>query len=247
MNIVKWPAQFLGTVLIVTSIAACDGSGVDASSTPSAAPNPVLGNPAQTPPTGDFVVRGQVYDAYDGLIGGAYINIWVTTESLGYSYGWAYGELKSNEAGRYETVRLPESRISIAAYKDNYVQPCAVDVELQEPARDVEIDVELMSPATFDSFAPPLPTRLTGPAFTGSVFETTPSGKQPVSGAYIAADGFGGLGLVVASTYSDLGGNFFLCNVPAGVWLTVIAAGFPYTEIGPIDPSQPLEIELKRP
>jgi hypothetical protein len=135
------------------------------------------------------------------------------------------------------------------AYKDNYVQPCAVDVELREPAHDVEIDVELMAPETFDSFASPAPTRLTGPAFTGSVFETTPTGKQPVSGAHLAVDGFAGFGggLVLASTYSDLGGNFFLCNVPSNVWLMVTAAGFPYTEIGPIDTSQPIEIELERP
>jgi hypothetical protein len=242
VSIVKWPAQFVGSVLVVAWIAACDSSGVNTSS---AGPG-ARGRPILTPPTGDFVVRGQVFDSYNGLIGGAHLNIWLHTDNGGYSYGSAYGELLSSEAGRYETVRLPESTVWIPAYKDSYVQPCVVSVELREPAHDVEVDVELVSPATLDSFAPPRPTYLPGPAFTGSVFETTPTGKQPIGGAYISVDGLGGLDLVIATTYSDLAGKFFLCNLPADAWLVVDKPDFAPAELWLTDTSQPMDIELKR-
>lgn len=245
MSIVKWSAQLAGAVLVGMWIAACDGSGSGASPDANSS-DPVLGSPVATPPTGDFVVRGQVYDAYDGPIGDATLNIWLRTEDLAYSYGWAYGELRSDAAGRYETVRLPASSVLIPAYKDHYLQPCVVTVELLEPAHDVEVDVELVSPATLDSFAPPRPTLQPGPAFMGTVFETTPTGKQPISGAYISVDGLGGLGLVMATTYSDLAGNFFLCNVPDGAWLSVEKDGFVPAQIESLDTSQPTNIELIR-
>jgi len=253
---IRWlKARSLGVLFVVMWTTACNDSAGYADSASSANSNApatgsgsALGLPPPIPATGGFIVRGQVYDFFNGTISGANININITLPTGGYSYTWAYGTLQSNQLGRYETVRLPPSHISILAFRDGYVQPCVFDLDLAGPGRDLEIDIEMVSRTTLDSFAPPPPLLRPGPAFTGSVFEATSTGRQAVAGAHIWVDGLGGLGWGLATTYSDFGGNYFLCNVPDTAVLQVTKPGFAMTEIGPIDATtpRPLDIELKR-
>jgi hypothetical protein len=78
------------------------------------------------------------------------------------------------------------------------------------------------------------------------VFETTPTGRQPVVGAEVWIDGADGLGLYLGRTYTDFGGKYFLCNLPADALLVVSKPGFQTTETAWIGTASQLDIELER-
>jgi hypothetical protein len=139
-------------------------------------------------------------------------------------------------------------------FRMSYVQPCAVSVDM---TRDVTRDIEVVSVETLNSFAPPRPITAREPTLTGSVYEVTSTGRQPVVGAYIDADGASGLGLTLANTLTDLNGRYFLCDLDPGMdlmvweddgddsngWPALLKAIYPVG--GP--PSTTLDIEIERP
>src|SRR5262249_39333029 len=123
------------------------------------------------------------------------------------------------------------------------VQPCAQRVDLRS---DLALRVELISKARFDTITPARPLTLPGPEITGTIFETTDAGRQPVTGADLWVGN--GIEVGLATSRTDLRGSFFLCNLPKDdAYLWVTKTGFETWE-GPISGSAngPVDIELKR-
>jgi hypothetical protein len=188
-------------------------------------------------------VQGEVFAFESGMIGGAPVNLWVAMEGSGYSYWWKHGPLRSDAAGIFHAPYLPDSRVTVLAFAGGYVQPCAVTADVRG---DLAVRVEMVPVSSLDAFNPPRPQLSTEPSLTGTIFETTATGPQPVAGASLWVEESMDVGM--ATTVSDRGGGFFLCNIGTAAWLHASKDGYEARWLGPIDASesQVLEIELKR-
>jgi hypothetical protein len=65
------------------------------------------------------------------------------------------------------------------------------------------------------------------PTLSGTVFETTPLGRQPVPDVLLELDMFGGLGDVSATTLTDADGHYILCGL-GGAAATAPSIGSTY-------------------
>lgn len=113
---------------------------------------------------------------------------------------------------------------------------------------DTTYDIEVMSTETLNSLAPPRPVTAREPTFTGTVYEVTPTGWQPVVGAAIEAYGADGLGWVLANAITDLSGHYLFCDLAPGMDLMVSKDGYELKEVYPVGgpPSTTLDIEIVR-
>lgn len=203
----------------------------------------VPGRDGPFPPSGSYSVVGQLFDASNGVVGNAPINLWIQTPTLGYSYWWANGALYSNGSGEFTAANLPTSDISIHAGHRGFVQPCAVNAHVPVATY---LQVEVLAGSAFDSPNPPRPQFVSGITLTGTVFETVNGSRQAVPGASIWA--YSPLDVDLASTRTDLQGRFFLCNLPAEVVLATGKNGFAldYTPVRDTASAGPIDIELHR-
>lgn len=166
---------------------------------------------------------------------------WVQTGSFGYSYWWANGRLETDGSGHYAAPNIPAARITLWAAKTGYVQPCAVEADVD---RDLHLNIEVMSEASLDVSAQ-APRTATGSLLSGAAFETTDEGRQPIRAALVWAE-FGG-GITAATTKTDAKGRFIMCNLPRDTWLTIQKGGYVDAELRvPDQPATPLDVELKR-
>jgi hypothetical protein len=105
----------------------------------------------------------------------------------------------------------------------------------------------MMPVSSFDAIDAPRPQLSAAPTLSGMIYETTASGRQPVSGVMIGVH----LDLwdnIVAYTMSDRGGGYFLCNLGPPVEITVFKPGYVERQFVQLDTSQSqvLDIELER-
>lgn len=204
-------------------------------------PAPVAPRSGPTPPSGAYTVRGEVFEAVTGPIADTPVNLWVQTRSFGYSYWWANGRLETDGSGHYAAPNIPAARITLWAAKTGYVQPCAVEADVD---RDLHLNIEVMSEASLDVSAQ-APRTATGSLLSGAAFETTDEGRQPIRAALVWAE-FGG-GITAATTKTDAKGRFIMCNLPRDTWLTIQKGGYVDAELRvPDQPATPLDVELKR-
>jgi hypothetical protein len=195
---------------------------------------------------GPHTIEGEVFAFETGVIRRASVNLWVQQSQQGYSYWWAHGPLRSDDLGLFEAPDLPDSRVSVFAWKDGYVQPCAVTRDVRG---DASVRVELMLRSAFDVVTAPRPQLAIEPSVSGVVFETTAAGRRPVAGAVVWLEET--MGIIYATTMSDRSGGYFVCNVgslPTAAWLTVTKDGFENRSVGPVNSleTRVIEIELTR-
>src|SRR4030095_14381843 len=108
------------------------GSGAPTSPSPvsSAAPPGISPSPFPVPPSRPYTVTGNIFDTQGGPVANVSVNIWIQQERSGYSYWWANGPLRSDAAGHFVAPNVPNSQITVFAFQDGYVQPCAVRAEI---------------------------------------------------------------------------------------------------------------------
>jgi hypothetical protein len=196
--------------------------------------------------SGPHTVIGEVFSTQTGAVANASVNLWVQQQGGGFSYWWSHGRLASDASGRFEAPNLPDSHVALVAFASGYVQPCAVTANVEG---DVEVRLEVVPVAVFDALDPPRPALAVEPSVSGQVFEITATGRQPVAGASLWLEET--MGITYATTLSDLGGRYFVCNVddlPTLAWVTVAKDGFQVVSVGPVNAStsKTLDIELKR-
>jgi hypothetical protein len=195
--------------------------------------------PAPDPPSRQFVVRGEVFSINTGMIANAPINLWIESGDRGWSH-----PLHSDGLGLFETEVPPSANIFLLAFEDEFVQPCAVRSEVTQ---DVDVRIEMLPESALNTISAPRPQLSFEPSVTGTIFEITQDGRQSIAGADLWAD-YGGLGIGVATTRSDLGGGYYLCNLPTDTYIYVSKTGYKEFYVGPIGGPEPLviEIELER-
>ena len=194
---------------------------------------------------GTHTLRGEVFDAYQGPVANVAIFVWVDTGRGGYSWSEARS-YSTDSAGHFEVSGLPDAsdaRVFISAYRQGFFQPCAVTLQMTS---DVTRNIELVSAQTLSSLQAPAPQTAHDPTLTGTVYEMTAAGRQPVAGANVIVDGLVGMGLVIATTQTDLSGHYFLCDWPSGPTVIFEAykqgyigtTGYIASDFGPVDPPQ---------
>ena len=221
---------------------------------------------AELPDPASHAIAGEVFSFEAGMINRATVLISAVDKD---GYHWSYllddekGTLPLSDGnGRFAvatTLPFPAS-ITVLAEHEAYVQPCRISTNADS---DVDIRVEMVPLSAFDATSPLRPQSSGEPSVIGLVFEITEQGRTPVAGATVRVDESlpidGKLALYqyhyedpaairVATTRSDRGGGFFVCNLGPPVYLRVSKVGYEDRVVGPIDvsTSQALEVQLER-
>jgi len=255
--------QFIASSCVALSIlgvlAAC---GQSSDSTASVATSSAPVEPTES--TG-HVIAGEVFSFETGMIDGARILISAVDDD---GQHWSYLSDSSHDAlpvsdgiGQFAagaTLPYPAS-ITVLAEREGFVQPCGIR---QNVDADVDVRVEMVPVSSLDTMYPPHPQLSGEPSVTGLIIDATGEGRSPVAGVTVRVEEslpiFGAAVLQhhaeepavlrVATTMSDRGGGFFLCNLGPAVYFWVSKAGYQNLTIGPVDASksQFLEFQLEQ-
>jgi hypothetical protein len=148
--------------------------------------------------------------------------------------------------GRYSfSVRIGSLlRVAVGASSQPTYQPCVAIVSV---SRNTERDVHVVVDA--NQLGAHLPAELLAetPTLSGTVFENTAEGRQPVAGVLLEVDMMAGLGDVSATTLTDSDGRYVLCGLDgarlpdgstaalaASPYLWAVKNGFKTAEVGTV-------------
>ena len=185
------------------------------------------------------------------------MDAWVQTGMEGSGtgvYGSRTAPISSGPDGRY-SFTVPTGAFvrvyvdSLAAY-----QPC---VTATTATGNTNLDVHaIVDPAKLGAH---LPSELlvNTPTLSGTVFETTALGRQPVANVRVLVDMFGGLGGVDALTLTDSDGRYVLCGLggaaatapsTGSTYLWALKSGYKTAEVGTVqlNGNTIRDIELQR-
>jgi len=160
--------------------------------------------------------------------------------------GATTGAITTDADGHYRIFPSSETlRVRIAGMGGGLYQPCAVTANTASLSSSY--DVHLVSDLSLLGANLPDVFMSQGSLLSGIVYELTDSGRQPLANAAIDLDGMNGDGVLIATTRTDAGGRFVLCNVPFGPSLYLFASkeGFQLSGRGQLDASSPVEFELR--
>lgn len=228
MKIMMHISRVLSTAVALLLATACS------SSTPATSPAVPT---APTPPSGpSFTLTGRVIDGASGLpIAGAQVGVQVPVGP------GVLQSTPSDASGRYQlTWSQPgwNATAWVAAGKNNdYVSPCAAAVRMD---RDGTIDLQLISRTSLTA-----QLSLTGRPGTRSVsgvtFRTTAAGRQVVSGASVAFEGWSDSPF--AWTTSDWMGRYHLCGLPSDQTVEIWAVQTTGVNFDPSIPVSSVNVE----
>ena len=155
-------------------------------------------------------------------------------------------QLTSDAEGRYGILKRPGSALKVRAESPGYSQPCRAGTILNG---DTTVDVHLVSDTILIATGTPDSMPVAQRQISGHVYERTPSGTQPVSGARIVGDFSAGFGWAPsATTLTDATGNYLLCGLEGdlGVELTAFKDGYAGAAVSiNLDLSTTYDIELQ--
>ena len=223
--------------------AGCGSGPASVPSAPTRASTPSVPGPTPIPVnSGPYAISGVVAES-GRPIAGANVNAFVNQGNFGYSYMYVHGALLTDAGGGYRMTGLPAGvRVWLQVYKDGYVQQCAVaPVTLQG---DMAMDLALVTKANLTAStwqsAPGLRSVL------GVIVEDTPTGKQPVAGAFVDFEPLEDFPAAV--TNSDAGGRFLLCGLPQSDMVRLGAsAGTSRVAYVNVPPDQTTDVEITLP
>ena len=132
--------------------------------------------------------------------------------------GYSAGRVLTDSDGRYRFSILPNALIVLQTGGAGYDQPCASTVELSGPSATANLEVVAQA-------NPIAETGPAQPALVGVVYETTASGRRPLSGARVYFEVL--FEIVAATTTTDELGRYSFCRLPtlAGT-VTPVKAGY---------------------
>jgi hypothetical protein len=212
----------IATLCFAALAASCSGRSASPSSAPIApsAPSTPSSPSGPGPTSGTYRVTGRVVErSPEGLrpVSDAGVNLWVDAGNYGYSYWWANGQVHSGGDGTFQMPNLPAAAGWAQAWKDGYLQQCAVPLPSlsTNPAVEVALVARgnlLVDPA---SVSPSVPGRIV----SGRILQSDSSDPRPAAGAFVNYEPV--MEVPAAATYSDSDGRYLLCGVADGtisVW-----------------------------
>jgi hypothetical protein len=188
---------------------------------PSLPSAPTVPTAPSTPVAQTFTLSGVITERLSGRpVQGA--RVWVEPFSLAQVRSWPPGGLRttpSDDAGRYVISGLPSLGpvwVSTAqtwgdAFNAPYVHQCVTTVTVEG---DATLDLTISS--TTDLVALNVsngPTPPNSRVVSGTVFEITPDGRQPVGNVWVGWEASGS-GDLMAETRTDAAGHYRVCGLP---------------------------------
>src|SRR5262245_326461 len=218
--------------------------GSQSSSTLPAAPTvPAIPSSTPVPTTTTYRLSGAVQErTRQGAqpIANASVNLWVDTGRFGYSYWWMNGPVYSDASGKFQMPNLPPAIGWLTVYKEGYVQQCALPaINLDTNAENLEVTLVARENASVDKLS--VPGSVRGRILAGRIVENTPSGVQPVAGAFVGFDPVPAF--PVATTYSDANGRYLLCGLSDGGIGVELGNRYAYVSV-PRDQTSDFDITL---
>lgn len=212
----------------------CDGGR---SPVPTAPSNPAISGPhVPAALTGPYSVTSVVADENGRPIETASVDACCV---VGSTYSHLVGAPSlTDSSGRFRMTGIPAGALLwFRAHKDGYVQPCAAaPVTVQG---DLAVDLALVSRANPTATAPSAPGFR---SVSGTVVEATTTGKQPVAGVIVVFSEYEDF--EPATTYTDQGGRFALCGLPAGEAVRLEAFSSGRNSYTDVPPGQTTDVEL---
>ena len=208
---------------------------------------------APSTPAPTFTLSGVVTERFSGRpVQGA--KVWVEPFPKSQVRSWppaGMRETPSDEAGRYSISGLPSIGtvwVSTAnTWRDPtpYVHQCVTTVTVEG---DTTFDVTITSTADLVALNTSTgPTPANSRIVSGTVFETTANGRQPVSNAWV---GYAATGsdAPFAETITDAAGHYRLCGLPKEPITLAAVPAFLNIFYAPVDsgPDAIRDIEVKR-
>lgn len=169
-------------------------------------------------------------------LAGAQVWLWIQLDTE----GWRFAPAVTDSSGFYYFLGVPDGSVGLEAFTVRFDQPCAAVATTHSVNTTLNIDVV--------SRASPLPALASGsPTLTGTVYETTASGRLPVAGAVVSYTWWWEAG--TATTSTDAAGRYALCNLPFGTNQDLYVDKDGYDMIDQVitlSGSSVLDLELKR-
>jgi hypothetical protein len=198
-------------VVLASLVLACDSDRTPTSPPPTPT--------APTPVSPGISFRGTVFEVTSGgrqAITGVNVGL---RNTIGNSNTFFQKSASVDANGRFNISGLGEGRAAVWAYKDGYVQPCAVTLTLTGDAeRDIEIvpssAVEQTTIARLQDYGTAI--------LTGTVFAVTEGVRRPMVGGSIGIEI--DMDYVNASTRTDGSGRYTLCGLPPEIAALYLAA-----------------------
>jgi hypothetical protein len=207
-NPMRWTAARFLTLALACSVACSESSRpLDSPVAPSSPP------PSPHP----YVVSGILFAAGDGgsrPLAGRTVWLWVEQETGPRSFSGSSQSAVTDSSGRY-TLRVPESRVYVSGWERGERQPCLAAADVRS---DTTLDVEIIPAGSA------APLTLAGPVVRGTVYETTPQGRNPLPNAAVELDA--SVDAYVGYTETDDAGRFLLCRVNRPVRMEVYRPGY---------------------
>jgi hypothetical protein len=206
---------------------------------------PLPPNSTTLPPTpAQFNITGVVYEtSADGRRPLAGVGIDVSVE-----YQSWRPQTTSDAEGRYSISGMsPTLALKLIATKAGYSQPCRLPIIATNQVHDVY----LVSNEVLSTTGVPPTLSVVQPTLSGLVFEQTPEGRRPISGAAVIGDFTGGMGWAPsATTRTDTSGRYVLCNVVdasgLGLALLVSKEGYDNAFVSVYPLVSSFDVELRR-
>ena len=182
---------------------------------------PTVSNVPSTPVSPTFTLSGVITERFSGRpVEG--VKVWVEPFSLVHVRSWPPGGMRttpSDGAGRYTISGLPSPGpvwVSTAqtwgdAFSAPYVHQCVTTVTIEG---DATLDLTISS--TTDLVALNASTGPSPPnsrVASGTVFENTSHGRQPVGNVWVGWEASGS-GDLMAETKTDAAGHYRVCGLP---------------------------------
>jgi hypothetical protein len=195
--------------------------------------------PTSAPPSPQlYEVSGILSVAGDGgsrALAGRTVWLWIEQGSGSRIVrGWSQSAV-TDPSGRY-TSHVQEGRVYVGAWERGERQPCLAAADVRS---DTTLDVEIIPAGSA------APQTLAGPIVRGTVYETTPEGRNPLPNASIEVDA--SVDAYVGYTETDDAGRFLLCRVDKPVRIGISHPGHqPAWRSLPGTADMVIDIELRR-
>lgn len=225
-------------------MSACGGEPVSPSTTPTAS------NVPSTPVAPTFTLSGTITERFSGRpIQGA--KVWVWPFTFERVRGWPRGKATpSDAAGRYTISDLPSlgpvwvstAQTSGDAFSAPYMHQCVSTVTVEGNATlDLTVSSTVDLVALNASAGPAQPnTRIV----SGTVFEVTSNGRQPVGNVWVGWEA-AVMDAVVAETRTDAAGRYRICGLPHERITLIAAPAYGQVFYAQVDPGSDATVDIE--
>jgi hypothetical protein len=151
--------------------------------------------------------------------------------------------VKSDSAGRFSFETPSDALVRLYARPNGLWQPCLSTVRVDQTEAIIRLvrESDLLQARDWPDF---VVERL----LSGTIFEASPTGRLPISDAWVQVDGVYGDGRPLADTRSDADGRFRVCGLE-GNPLHALVVGKPGYQLAtaavPTQGTGPVDVELR--